>query len=208
MSLALALFAVHGDIKARREDKHMFVCPLKTTTSWISPHTSILYIAGVVTLTSTVQGAICPGEEVTLTCIVTGGVILEWNSVALNPTIRYAQNSMQGLVQNHGIFTAVLTSVSTNPTFHFDFNSSLRVTVTPEVMLNGTVITCTDTLNPISTTLTLAGTYFKLKLRNWYINWLSISYQIESLTYPYQGVWSIVHKCGNQSEQGCETGVL
>ena len=160
MSLALALFAVHGDIKARREDKHMFVCPLKTTTSWISPHTSILYIAGVVTLTSTVQGAVCPEEEVTLICTVTGGVTLDWSSMAFRPKIRYTQSSTKGLPVNRGIFTAVLTSVSPNPTSFLDFNSTLRVTATPEAMLNGTVITCTDTLNPISTILTLAGNYF------------------------------------------------
>jgi len=114
---------------------------------------------GVVTLTSSAQGAICPGEEVTLTCTVTGGVGLEWSSVAFNPTIRYAVNEPVGTMRERGIFTATLTSVISTPTL--SLISTLRVTEAPEAMLNGTVITCTELTNLLSATLnlTLAGKY-------------------------------------------------
>ena len=117
-----------------------------------------MHAGGVVTLTSSAQGAICPGEEVTLTCIVVGGVILEWRSEAFNPFIRYTQFEL-GVVVVRGVFTATLTSVTPNSTIlgSLNFVSTLRVTATPEAMLNGTVITCSDGTNPISTTLTLAG---------------------------------------------------
>ena len=115
------------------------------------------YSGGVVTLTSSAQGAICPGEEVTLTCTVTGGVSLEWSSVAFNPTIRYVQNDPEGRVIDRGIFTATLTTVITNPIL--SLISTLRVTEAPEAMLNGTVITCSDQLNPMNITLILAGKY-------------------------------------------------
>ena len=112
------------------------------------------------TLTSSAQSAICPGEEVTLTCTVTGGFILEWNSPAFNSEIRYLGNDPAGIPTVRGIFTTTLVSTIPTPTPSlFDFTSTLRVTATPEAMLNGTVITCTDLLNPMSTTLTLAGEY-------------------------------------------------
>ena len=117
-----------------------------------------LYADGVVTLTSSAQGAICPWEEVTLTCTVTG-VSLEWSSAAFTPTIRYVEKEHVGRVVERGIFTATLVSKLSNPTHLMDFVSTLKVTSTPEVMLNGTVITCTDQLNPMNRSLTLAGTF-------------------------------------------------
>ena len=100
------------------------------------------------TLTSSAQGAICPREEVILTCTVTGGVSLEWSSTAFSPVVRFVGNDPVGQPISRGIFTATLISALT---------STLRVTVTPEAMLNGTVVTCSDQLNPVSITLTLAG---------------------------------------------------
>ena len=106
------------------------------------------YSDGVVTLTSSAQGGICPGEEVTLTCTVTGGVSLEWSSTAFSPVVRFVGNDPIGQPIDRGIFTATLISALT---------STLRVNATPEAMLNGTVVTCSDQLNPMSVTLTLAG---------------------------------------------------
>ena len=114
-----------------------------------------MHTGGVVTLTSSAQGAICPREEVTLTCTVVGGVSLEWSSAAFTPTIRYAQNDPEGRVIDRGIFTATLTTVISNPIL--SLISTLRVTEAPEAMLNGTVITCSDQLNPISTSFNTAG---------------------------------------------------
>ena len=125
------------------------------------------YAGGVVTLTSNAQSAVCPGEEVTLTCTLTEGVSLEWNSPAFNPEIRYLDNSPVGIPTQRGIFTATLISSIPTPTPSlFDFTSTLRVTATPDpdAMLNGTVITCTDQLNPMSTTLTIAGSSLSYKL--------------------------------------------
>ena len=127
-----------------------------------------LYAGGVVTLTSSAQGAVCPGEEVTLTCIVTEGIFLEWSSAAINPNIRYIQDTIGGETQ-HGIFTAALISVVPSSSSSSDFTSTLRATVTQEAMLNGTVITCTDLLNPMSTTLTLAGKFFHINQMILYI---------------------------------------
>ena len=100
------------------------------------------------TLTSSTQGAICPREEVILTCTVTGGVSLEWSSTAFSPVVRFVGNDPVGQPISRGIFTATLISALT---------STLRVTATPEAMLNGTVVTCSDQLNLVSITLTLAG---------------------------------------------------
>lgn len=106
-------------------------------------------------LTSSVQGAICPGKVVTLTCILTG-VSLEWNSPTFSRTIRYIGNEHLGGMVERGNFTATLISVVPNPTLtRLEFTSTLRVNVTPKA---GTVITCTDQLNPMSVNLTLAGT--------------------------------------------------
>ena len=105
------------------------------------------------TLTSSARGAICPREEVTLTCTVTGGATsLEWSSTAFS-MVRFLATEQPPLMRNHGIFTATLTF--TPPLA--DLTSTLRVTATPEAMLNGTVVTCSDQLNPVSITLTLAG---------------------------------------------------
>ena len=115
-----------------------------------------LYAGGVVTLTSSAQGAVCPREEVTLTCTVTGAVSLEWNSPAFTTEIRYIEGDPEGTVRERGSFAATLISIVSNPTPSlFDFTSTLRVT--PEAMLSGMVITCTDQLNPMSITLTTAG---------------------------------------------------
>ena len=105
------------------------------------------YSDGVVTLTSSPQGGICPGEEVILTCTVTGGVSLEWSSTAFSPVVRFVGNDV-GQTIVRGIFTVTLISPLT---------STLRVTTTLEAMLNGTIVTCSDQLNPRSVTLTLAG---------------------------------------------------
>ena len=102
----------------------------------------------MVTLTSSARGAICPREEVILTCTVTGGVSLEWGSTAFSNPVRFVGNDPVGQPISRGIFTATLISALT---------STLRVTATPEAMLNGTVVTCSDHLNPVSITLTLAG---------------------------------------------------
>ena len=113
---------------------------------------------GVMTLTSSAQSAICPGEEVSLTCIVTGGVLLEWSSTAFSPVVRFIANDPVGRMVDRGIFTATLNSEAPNPTPPLaDLTSTLRVTATPEAMLNGTVVTCSDQLNPVSITLILAG---------------------------------------------------
>ena len=109
-----------------------------------------MLVDGAVTLTSSGQDAICPGEEVTLTCTVMGRVLLEWSSTAFNRPVRYIVNDPVGQMVNHGIFTA-------NLTFTLPLTSTLRVTATPEAMLNGTVVTCSDQFNPVSITLTLAG---------------------------------------------------
>ena len=112
------------------------------------------------TLTSSARGGICPGEEVILTCTVTGGTNLEWSSTAFSPVVRYFQNEPVGRMVNRGIFTATLISEAPNPTPPLaDLTSTLRVTATPEAMLNGTVITCSDQLNPMSITFTLAGMF-------------------------------------------------
>jgi len=111
-----------------------------------------------VTLTSSAQGAVCPREEVTLTCTVTGAVSLEWSSPAFTTEIRYIEGDPEGTVRERGSFTATLISIVSNPTPSlFDFTFTLRVTATPETILSGTVITCTDQLNPMSITLTTAG---------------------------------------------------
>ena len=109
----------------------------------------------VVTLTSSAQGAICPGEEVTLTCTVTGEVLMEWRSVTFNRPIRYIVNNPIGQRIYRGSFTATL--ILTPPLA--DLTSTLRVTATPEAMLNGTVVTCSDLFNARSITLILAGVF-------------------------------------------------
>ena len=114
-----------------------------------------MLVDGVVTLTSSGQGAICPGEEVILTCTVMGRVLLEWSSTAFNRPVRYIVNDSVGQMVNRGIFTANLTF--TPPLA--DLTSTLKVTVTPEAMLNGTVVTCSDQFNPRSITLILAGVF-------------------------------------------------
>ena len=111
-------------------------------------------VDGVVTLTSSGRGAICPGEEVTLTCTVMGGVFLEWRSTAFNRVV-YLVDDAVGQMVIRGIFTANLTF--TPPLA--DLTSTLKVTVTPEAMLNGTVVTCSDQLNPVNITLTFAGVF-------------------------------------------------
>ena len=108
---------------------------------------------GEVKLTSSAQPAICPGEEITFTCIVTGEVLLGWNSTAFRNPIWYIVNDPIGQMRVRGIFTATLTL--TPPLANL--TSTLRVTATPEAMLNGTVVTCSDQFNPVSITLTLAG---------------------------------------------------
>ena len=115
-------------------------------------------VDGVVTLTSSARGGICPGQEVTLTCIVTGGVLLEWSSTAFSNPVRFAEGSTLGQPINRGVFTATLISETenVNPSLS-DLTSTLRVTATPQAMLNGTVVTCRDQLNPRSITLILAG---------------------------------------------------
>ena len=106
------------------------------------------------TLTSSAQGGICPGEEVILTCTVTGGATsLEWSSTAFS-MVRFLENEQPRSV-NRGTFTAAL--ILTPPLANL--TSTLRVTATLEAMLNGTVVTCSDQLNPRSITLTLAGMF-------------------------------------------------
>ena len=101
------------------------------------------------TLTSSARGGICPGEEVILTCTVTGGVSLEWSSTRFSPVVQFLRDTPVGQPPvDRGIFTATLISALT---------STLRVIATPEAMLNGTIVTCSDQLNPRSVTLTLAG---------------------------------------------------
>ena len=76
------------------------------------------------TLTSSVQGAICPGVDVILTCTVTGGATsLEWSSTAFSPVVRFLVTEQPRSV-NRGIFTATLTF--TPPLA--DLTSTLRVT--------------------------------------------------------------------------------
>ena len=117
------------------------------------------YSDGVVTLTSNVQGAICPGEEVILTCTVTGGVSLEWSSTAFR-MVRFFENDPLDRPKERGIFTATLISEAANPTPPLaDLTSSLRVNTTLEAMLNGTVVTCSDQINPVNITLTFAGVF-------------------------------------------------
>ena len=112
------------------------------------------------TLTSSAQGAICPREEVILTCTVTGGVSLEWSSTAFSPVVRYFENDPLERPIERGIFTATLISEAANPTPSLaDLTSTLRVTATPEAMLNGTVVTCSDQLNPRNIILTIAGVF-------------------------------------------------
>ena len=112
----------------------------------------------MVTLTSSARGDICPGQEVTLTCIVTGGVLLEWSSTAFSNPVRFAEGSALGQPINRSAFTATLISETenVNPPLA-DLTSTLRVTATLQTMLNGTVVTCSDQLNPVSITLTLSG---------------------------------------------------
>ena len=105
---------------------------------------------------SSARGGICPGEEVILTCTVTGGATsLEWSSTAFSSPVTFLVNDRVGLMRNRGIFTTTLTF--TPPLS--DLTSTLRVTATPEAMLNGTVVMCSDQLNPMSITLTLAGRF-------------------------------------------------
>ena len=110
---------------------------------------------GVVTLTSSAQGAICPGVEVTLTCTVMGRALMEWRSTAFNRPVRYIVNDPVGQMVNRGIFTATLTF--TPPLANF--TSTLRVTATSEAMLNGTVVTCSDQFNHMNIILILAGVF-------------------------------------------------
>ena len=119
-----------------------------------------MFADGVVTLTSSAQGAICPGEEVTLTCTVTGEPLLGWSSAAFRNPVRYIESDPIGQVINRGIFTATL--IRTPPLA--SLTSTLRVTATPEAMLNGTVVTCSDQFNPMSITLTLAGGLICMKV--------------------------------------------
>ena len=119
-----------------------------------------MFADGVVTLTSSAQSATCPGEEVTLTCTVTGEPLLEWSSEAFRNPVRYIESDPIGQMINRGIFTATL--ILTPPLSHL--TSTLRVTATPEAMLNGTVITCSDQFNPMSITLTLAGGLICMKV--------------------------------------------
>ena len=111
------------------------------------------------TLTSSAQGAICPREELILTCTVTGGVSLWWSSTAFR-MVRFFENDPLERPLDRGIFTATLISEAANPTPPLaDLTSTLRVTVTQEAMLNGTVVTCSDQLNPVNITLTFAGVF-------------------------------------------------
>ena len=113
-----------------------------------------------VTLTSSARGGICPREEVTLTCTVTGGALLEWSSTAFSGLIIYVEDDPVGRPIERGIFTATLISEAANPTPPLaDLTSTLRVTATPQAMLNGTVVTCSDQFNPRSITFTIAGVF-------------------------------------------------
>ena len=80
--------------------------------------------------------------------------------------IRYREDEPVGRMVNRGIFTATLTSESENfnPSLS-DLTSTLRVTATPEAVLNGTVVTCSDQLNPVSVTLTLAGVFIHMHVQ-------------------------------------------
>jgi len=84
-----------------------------------------MHAGGLVTLTSSAQGAICPREEVTLMCTVAGGVSLEW-SATFDSAIRYAQNVPEGRARESGILTATLPLVISNPIP--SFTPTLRVT--------------------------------------------------------------------------------
>ena len=94
-----------------------------------------------------------------LTCTVTGGVSLEWSSTAFR-MVRFFENDPLDRPKERGIFTATLISEAANPTPPLaDLTSSLRVNTTLEAMLNGTVVTCSDQINPVNITLTFAGVF-------------------------------------------------
>ena len=144
------------------------------------------------TLTSSARGAICPGEEVILTCTVTGGTNLEWSSTAFSPVVRYFQGELVGRMVNRGIFTATLISETenSNPSLA-DLTSTLRANATSVAMLNGTVVTCSDQLNPVNIILTLAGVFIVVvnakKCMTVHVN------QVCSLTPTSHGLFLVIH---------------
>ena len=106
--------------------------------------------------------AACPGEEVTFTCNVTGAAGLQWDILSLlsDPirirfTLGDIRNNISTRMDSSGRFTAVLTSVMQNGLFG-DLTSQLMVTVS--VMLNGTLVECSDAHSiSVNTTLNVAG---------------------------------------------------
>ena len=114
------------------------------------------------TLTSSVEQAACPGEEVTFTCTVTEAGGLQWIAEPFIPqnnrldfTLLDSVGSMQE--DNSGNFTAVLTSVTSSGGAFADFTSELAVTATET--LNETVVQCSSGTSDLNKTFIVAGNY-------------------------------------------------
>ena len=117
--------------------------------------------ASSVSLTSTVeeQGrqAACPGEEVTFTCMVETGVILEWISDAFSGAPElfslFLADDEVGVPRMYEQFTTNLTQLVPTPSSpgFGDITSTLVFIAAAEH--DGIVIQCTDSITPLSVSL-------------------------------------------------------
>ena len=111
--------------------------------------------------------AACAGEEVVFTCTITGSGLLKWtieppqsNSILfhlLDMNVRVGTTKHDAT----GYFNAVVTNYSRNPnhTFLGDITSNLLAIASPESVVSGRNLTCSDgvyTRVP-SLSLTMAG---------------------------------------------------
>ena len=110
--------------------------------------------------------AACAGEEVVFTCEITGSGMLKWTIeppqsncilfTLLDMNVRVGTKKLDSSRK----FSAVVANYSRNPnvTFLGDITSNLLVTVSPESVVSGKNVSCSDSISPVpSLPLTIAG---------------------------------------------------
>ena len=132
-----------------------------------------LHAANVVLNSSLSMRQACPGEMVTYTCTVNQGTALEWivePFIIDSDPVRFTTATTTGTSFDcSGIaavpcaefnFVTTLTNITNSVTVLENFNSTLTFTATARV--NGTVVQCRGTVDPMpiisNSTLYVAGT--------------------------------------------------
>jgi len=105
--------------------------------------------------------AVCPGEEVTLTCTVTKGVSLVWISEPYIPWLNAVmftstERHRLGVPVHRDPFQIVLRNIASNSS-QTSLTSILSFTATST--LNGTVVECDSDSMTARITLHIAGSY-------------------------------------------------